>query len=259
MHSLELIWKLAGNKGESIRVAMLDTGIESAHPAFRDVEIVSGDLCSHTPGIDLDGHGTQCCGIILQVAPACTIMAGRTAVQSGSFTSDALLSGLFWARHNKADIVCVCTGERVNDPDVDEIISLLHDEGVVVVAAIGNKGPSTRYAGLFPARCARALAVGAADLDGTVTDFTEFAPDKEIICLPGDSFTAPTIGGKYLDTTGTSMSAAYMAGLLALLKKQRGREYREALNALRKTCEERKSPRGDYLLIDPVRMFSQVS
>jgi subtilisin family serine protease len=258
MQHHDSLWEMAGSKGEGVKVAMLDTGIDTNHRAFRDADLVVEDFCGGNPGVDVDGHGTQCCGIILQTAPACTLLVGRILVNSGDFSSDALFSGLMWARRNGADIICVCTGERIFDVDMNDLIRQIADEGRILVAAVGNHGRFGSGAGLFPARYPQALAVGSAEADGTLCAFTELPNDKEVVCLKGSRFLAPVPGGDYLDVTGTSMSAAFASGMIALKGKQNGPPMSIKKRVL-DNCGFHQSERGAYWVLDPARFLNRVS
>src|SRR5215203_3099069 len=49
--------------GDGAVVAVLDTGIDAAHPAFADVDIIQMDFTGEGSN-DQDGHGTHCAGTI---------------------------------------------------------------------------------------------------------------------------------------------------------------------------------------------------
>jgi subtilisin family serine protease len=49
--------------GEGVIVAVLDTGIDAAHPAFAGMELVQRDFTGAGNG-DVHGHGTHCAGTI---------------------------------------------------------------------------------------------------------------------------------------------------------------------------------------------------
>ncbi|MEL6765441.1 MAG: S8 family serine peptidase, partial [Cyanobacteria bacterium J06607_6] len=49
--------------GSGITVAVLDTGIEPSHPAFKGVDLVQRNF-TEEDGNDLNGHGSHCAGTI---------------------------------------------------------------------------------------------------------------------------------------------------------------------------------------------------
>ena len=96
--------------GDGITVAVLDTGIEKDHPAFKDrgVEILTKNFTDE-PDADLDGHGTHCAGTIfgrptegcrIGVAPGVSrALIGKVLGQEGGST-DAIFKAILWAYQN---------------------------------------------------------------------------------------------------------------------------------------------------------------
>lgn len=255
-------WQVGGTRGKGIRIALLDSGINKRHPVFRDKDIVLRDICNpQGNGMDIDGHGTQCAGIILQVAPSCTLLSGRILDRSGHFTYDALLGGMNWALSQKAHIVCVCSGERFEDPDISGKVTKLASAGCCTVAAIGNHGRTGMRAGVYPARCADALAVGSADATGILREYTDLPGDKDVFCPAGDTFMAPDLGEAFQEIMGTSASACWIAGIVALhLAGGRPSPTNTELLTRIKSCSTpHTSARGSYWVFDPEKFLIQAS
>lgn len=245
-------WDVAGNKGEGTRIALLDTGVDRSHPQLRNANIVAADLINPGgSGIDIDGHGTACAGLILSIAPGCTLLSGRIMDRGGAFTYDSLISALYWAAIQKADIVCICSGARHSDLMCESKLTDLEKEGTIVLAAVGNHG--AQGPGAFPARSNSCVAVGTANTSGELSSFTALPAGKEVYCLPGEEF----ITGSQGFITGTSASTAAMAGIFGLLVASGGASNGLWKHKLAYASRGHHSERGYYFLVDARRLISQ--
>ena len=261
MNMINALWSVSPNKGKGSRIALLDTGVDLVHPDFRDADILSADMVSPgRKGDDIDGHGTSCASIILSIAPNCTLLSGRIMDRSGSFTYDCLISGLYWAGTHKADVICICSGSREPDIFVENKISELAASGSITLAAVGNHGKQGPGAGFFPARSLRSFAIGTANNEGGISFFTNLPGDKPVYCFPGEEFNATSLGASPRLMTGTSASAAALAGVLGLVASEHdrvaGMNWEDVMIGGSSEC---KSPRGDYMLVDPLKLFSRVA
>jgi subtilisin family serine protease len=104
--------------GAGVTVALLDTGIDAEHPAFRGVELVEKDFTGAGNG-DGDEHGTHCAGIIfgrnvegirIGVAPGVQRALIGKVVERGGGDSDMLARGLAWAHEQGAQIISMSVG-----------------------------------------------------------------------------------------------------------------------------------------------------
>src|SRR5262249_40668217 len=103
---------------------------------------------------------------------------------------------------------------RPEDPRPHEdVIQYALARDCVLVAACGNSGDGTRY---FPAVLPGVIAVGAVDEERRVTGFTS-RTDELPLCAPGDRIPVATLGGGYVEASGTSFAAPFVAGAAALL------------------------------------------
>jgi subtilisin family serine protease len=102
--------------GAGVTVAVLDTGIDQNHPAFknRGVEIVTKNFTKDSEDEDIDGHGTHCAGTIFgRDVDGCRIGVatgvGRALVGKvlgrGGGTTDAIFKGILWAIQNDAHVI----------------------------------------------------------------------------------------------------------------------------------------------------------
>lgn len=105
--------------GDGVSVAVLDTGIDAAHPAFAGVELIQQDFSGDGDG-DVQGHGTHCAGTIfgrdvegtrIGVAPGVPrALIGKVLADSGSGSSEMLFHGIQWAVREGADVVSMSLG-----------------------------------------------------------------------------------------------------------------------------------------------------
>ena len=104
--------------GDGIVVAVLDTGIDAAHPAFAGVELMQQDFTGEGDG-DAHGHGTHCAGTIfgrntsgtrIGVAPGIkrALIGKVLGAQGGS--SERIVSAIQWAAENGAHVISMSLG-----------------------------------------------------------------------------------------------------------------------------------------------------
>lgn len=104
--------------GSGIKVAVLDTGIDSSHEAFRGLQLTQRDFTGEGDG-DRDGHGTHCAGTIAGrdvngyrygVAPGVDeLLVGKVLGSDGGST-DALMRAMLWALELEADVMSMSLG-----------------------------------------------------------------------------------------------------------------------------------------------------
>jgi subtilisin family serine protease len=156
------------------------------------------------------------------VAPAAKLLSVR-AFRSGKktaalSTSFQLLKGINWAYDAGAKVMNMSfTGPL--DPLLERIIKVAADKGVIFIAAAGNNGP--KGAPLYPAAYPQVIAVTATD-DKDKLYSKANRGDYIAIAAPGVDIIAPALKGSYALSSGTSMAAAHVSGVVALLLERGG-------------------------------------
>jgi subtilisin family serine protease len=220
--------------GAGAVVAVVDTGVDPAHPAIAGHVLPGGfDLI----GQDMDpldernledddrdgvideqyGHGTFVASLVLAVAPDAMILPVRALDAEGFGTSSTVAAGIIWAVDAGADVVNLSADVPDAPEMVREAVRYARDRGVVVVAAAGNAG-ATDIA--FPARYSDVLGVTAVDDAGRKPPFANSGSAVSIVA-PGVSI----LGALPLDLSpegtgrwsGTSFAAPLVAGAAALV------------------------------------------
>jgi thermitase len=196
---------------------------------------------------DRDGHCTGIAGLAAAVTNNVTgisglaggwypqrgasIMAVRIMDEFGRFGSDRAVSGLRWAADHGANVInCSWYIGIPSGPDTFAILRTTVNHaiswGAVVVASAGNVWPpaSPDSVGILPvpARWPEVIAVASTDsFDQKATSGFYTANYDVDIAAPGvDVLTTYLWGhaGGYMVRGGTSFAAAYVSGLLALVK-----------------------------------------
>jgi subtilisin family serine protease len=99
-------------------VAVLDTGIDAAHPAFTGVTLVQQDFTNEGNG-DQHGHGTHCAGTIfgrdvsgtrIGVARGVKKALIGKVIGSQGGASDAIVRAIQWAVDNGAHVISMSLG-----------------------------------------------------------------------------------------------------------------------------------------------------
>jgi subtilisin family serine protease len=211
-------------RGESVRVAVIDTTIDAKHPVLAGVVT---ELFDATGKPDKPhSHGTGIAGVIaahgrlLGVAPSVKIL-GINAFSSKVAKGDtmSILVGLERAGTSRADVVNMSFAGP-SDPEMLLKIKALRQQGAVLIAAAGNEGPNARP--LFPAAYAEVIAVTATDADDKVFDQANRGTHIAV-AAPGVAILAAAPEESYKIQSGTSFAAAQVTGVVALLLERNRR------------------------------------
>jgi hypothetical protein len=211
-------------KGDKVLVAVIDSGIDTAHPELAGVVAGQFDALSSTEGPH--PHGTAIAGIIaaharlIGAAPAVHILAVRAFGASASGTEGTtfnILKGLDWATGQGARIVNMSFAGP-SDPLLGRGMANARQKGAILVAAAGNAGPKSPP--LYPAADPNVIAVTATDANDQI--FAEANHGSYIaVSAPGVDILVAAPGGAYQVASGTSFAAAYVSGVIALILERR--------------------------------------
>jgi subtilisin len=231
--------------GKGVKVAVLDTGIDLAHPDFagRVAEGRNARSFVSKQGVqDGNGHGTHCAGLVAGpvvsqggmrygVAPDAGLIIAKVLSDQGSGTDDKILAGMDWARDQGAQVLSMSLGapRKKGEPfsvAYEQIASVLLADGILVVAAAGNESgrPDYRNPVGNPAAAPSIMAVAAVDKKSQVGWFS-CAQLDDIgtldISAPGVDVHSSWKGGGFKVESGTSMAAPHVAGVAALYREQK--------------------------------------
>ncbi len=128
------------------------------------------------------------------------------------------MKGLQWAVDQGAKVINMSfAGPR--DPILQQAMKRLTDQGIILIAAAGNAGPKSPP--LYPGADPSVIAVSATDVDDKT--YKNANRGKYVaIAAPGVDILVPAPEGGYQLTTGTSVAAAHISGVVALLLERDG-------------------------------------
>jgi len=184
-------WK-ASSQGEGARVLVLDTGMDTQHPALAPNFEKGQDFTGNSSGSDITddiGHGTHVAGTVAAVldkdgftgvAPKAKILAGRVCAANGC-SNVAIARGINWGIQEKVDVITMSLGGPWSTPAERIAVSNADKAGITVIAASGNDG-SNKVS--YPAALSSVIAVGAVDSNLNKADFSQYGPELAIVA-PG--------------------------------------------------------------------------
>ncbi|TDB71070.1 type VII secretion-associated serine protease mycosin, partial [Micromonospora sp. KC721] len=158
-------WRIT--RGEGVTVAVIDSGVSPSHPLLkgqvREGRDVNG-LPQAQGRCDLAGHGTIVAGIIAGrddtgapysgIAPAARILPVRV-LQDTRRTNDPglplqIAAAIRWAADQDVEVINLSL-VTIDHPELADAVRYALDEGVVVVAAAGNRAQDQRDLPAYPA------------------------------------------------------------------------------------------------------------
>ncbi|WP_433020421.1 S8 family peptidase [Kribbella sp. CA-294648] len=232
----------SGYTGKGVKIAVLDSGIDSTHPDLAGQVTASANFTDE-PLDDTAGHGTHVASTIAGkgvtgyrgVAPDAKLLNGKVCDAHGYCPESAILAGLEWAVAQHANVVNLSLGgpgSDALDPLEEAVDRLTRQTGTLFVVAAGNEPGKARINS--PGSADSALTVGAVNAQEQLADFSSQGPGpgdaiKPEITAPGVGIVAARsaaahpedpVGDKYTRMSGTSMATPHVTGTAALLVQQ---------------------------------------
>jgi len=216
------VWRRT--RGEGVRVAVLDTGVDADHPDLQGAIAQTRDFTGE--GIeDLNGHGTHCAGVIaarkneigfIGTAPMASLLIAKVLRNSGSGTLAMVADAVRWAAEEGADIISMSLGGPASSPALFEVIHKALARGTIIVCAAGNSGALFANSIGYPGRYGSVITVAAHDRHGQPSGFSSRGAEIDFMA-PGHEIWSTFRQGGYAKLSGTSMATPFVAGLAALV------------------------------------------
>nr|WP_202886235.1 S8 family serine peptidase [Kribbella sandramycini] len=239
-------WR-SGYDGRGVKVAVLDTGYDVAHPDLAPQVVGSQSFIPNETVQDKHGHGTHTASVVAGlgtasagkrkgVAPGADLLIGKVLDDAGNGSDSEAIAGMEWAVAQGAKVVNMSLGgwpTDGTDPMSQAVDRLAKSSGALFVVAAGNAGAEETVG--TPGAATEALTVGAVDRDDSLAKYSSRGPRlgdgaiKPEVTAPGTEIAAAraagTTGGHVLDRfyttmSGTSMATPHVAGAAAILAQR---------------------------------------
>ncbi|HEV7609455.1 MAG TPA: S8 family serine peptidase [Steroidobacteraceae bacterium] len=249
------------SRGAGIRVAIIDTGVDTGHPDLVGRTLLTRNYVDNDDvGFRNDRHGTQVAGLIaaasnngigiVGVAPDVKLMAFKACWQASatsagrcnSFTIAQALADALGARAQVINLSLVGPSDAL----LEALIAKATGSGVIVVGAVSD---DPRFG--FPARLNHVLAVAEAETSQGRADDVLLAPARDIVTLVPN--------GHYDFASGSSLATAQISGVVALLLARNQKlgivRLREVLA---QSTERHDTTRGPFLSVNACSAVAQL-
>jgi hypothetical protein len=199
------------------KVGLVDSGVDGAHPVFRDASIERWGCAG---ALHPSAHGTAVAALMVGrsrrfrgAAPEARLYAADIYCDSGTGGSaDKIAGALAWLAREK---VAVINLSLVGPPNqtLERVVGAMVQRGHLLVAAVGNDGPAAPP--LYPASYPGVVGVSAVDRQGRALPEAARGP-QVMFAAPGNNMVSAAPGTPpYRPVRGTSFASPLVAALLA--------------------------------------------
>lgn len=269
--NIQKIWKKYATIGSNANVAVLDSGYCSGHPLANNKLITGWNYKTNNSDFDDEnGHGTSVVSVInnfndkiLGVAPGASIFIAKGSTTGPVFFINALNE---IAKNDDVDIISISYDYSTTNKIFAKYLepfkeAIARNNAKLIFASVGNYGQESSF-DVFPAQFTNVIGVGSINKDRKISSFTNgtsitsiFAPGEDIGVLNIKNFDSPS------NTSGTSLSTPYLAGVAALLvsflkKDNPNIDYREKVDLteiLLESCDVES--KEEFAIVNPESAF----
>jgi subtilisin len=208
------------------KIAIIDTGIsdhdELNYSVVAKATFINGkEYYNQAIDDDIENHGTHVAGIIaakndsdgiVGLVDAPKLYIAKVLDKYGNGYISDITKAVQWAINQKVDIINLSLGSPEFSPILEIVLKDAYNKGIIIVAAAGNDGMQVNY----PARSPYTIAVGAADQNRYMPNWSSFGKELDILA-PGVDIISTVSNNRFKKLSGTSMAAPHVTGIIANL------------------------------------------
>jgi len=213
-------WRSA--TGSGVRVAIIDSGIDSSHPELKGRVVGSVEARLENSRVVFDpsatgdsaGHGTACAGIIAKIAPDCRLFSIKVLGSAGLGDGQAFLAGLEFAIKERFKVINLSLG--TTKPQffipLHDLLDRAYQAGCIVVAAANNL-PHPSFPSVFSSSLISVIKSGETDPFNFGFHYGQVIE----LTAPGVNIRTPWLDKGYRTLTGNSFACPHIVGIIARL------------------------------------------
>jgi minor extracellular protease Epr len=222
----DYVGRLTNNSNKSVKIAILDSGINKHHPELAGISFQEKDFLEeallNTKTTDELNHGTPIAGIIAAkgerfkgIANNVELYDVRVLDSKGNGKSKDVINAINWCIEEKVDLINISFGFNTGSSELEKAVNKALKSNIIIVASAGNQmGMKTD----FPARYAGVISVNSLNKEIQVSNIS--SQGKIDFSAPGEEVLSISSNGGYELYTGSSFATAFVTGSIASILSQ---------------------------------------
>ena len=220
-----------GYTGKGVTIALIDSPVDINAPELAGADITDKSRCTIEGSPEGVRHGTEMATILVSsytgVAPDATLLSYQVTNSSSRSAGNCDLGGekqnswdklINQAVEDGAQIISVSQGVSDQSDELKWAIANAVSHGVIIVASAGNKSTDENSAHL--SQWSGVVGTSAINTDGTFASYSSWGNGVVTAAVGGPYSTYDVSTGEPTTVSGTSVSTALAAGMIALARQK---------------------------------------
>ena len=220
-----------GYTGKGVTIALIGSPVDTSYSALQGAKVTDKSRCTVEASPEGIRHSTEMAMILVSskngVAPDATLNTYQTATasatsngtcDSGERRLNSFGNLINQAVEDGAQIISVSQSVSEDNPELKWAIANAISKGVIIVASAGNDSSDDNLTHL--GRFSGVVGVSAINSDGTFASYSSWGDGVVTAAFGGPYTTYDLSTGEPTTVNGTSVSAALVAGMLALARQK---------------------------------------